>query len=268
MHSAHYTRFVESYYRSQEVSFSSGYIWITDADKANITSRPPLHCSQTSVYQNHPESVIKMTIWGSNFHAFSACALVCRKCMEVGPPNSHFYHTLWVVLIWGEGNVTLLQYSCLEKPMHGGAWKAAVHGVAKSQTWLSDFAFTFHFHALEKEMATHSSVLAWRIPGTGEPGGLPSMGSHRVRHDWSELAAAAAALVCSVEGISLWRNPPPQSSNLTESFYLAHCSVSFPITVQVRITHFLHIRDVSRTRTRNQRNYNERESKYMISLTT
>ena len=74
--------------------------------------------------------------------------------------------------------------------MDGGAWWAAVHGVAKSRTWLSDFAFTFHFHALEKEMATHSSVLAWRIPGTGEPGGLPSMGSHRVGHDWSDLAAA------------------------------------------------------------------------------
>ena len=68
---------------------------------------------------------------------------------------------------------------------------AAVHGVAKSQTRLSNFTFTFHFHALEKEMATHSSVLAWRIPGTGEPGGLPSMGSHRVEHNWSDLAAAA-----------------------------------------------------------------------------
>ena len=86
-----------------------------------------------------------------------------------------------------------LQYSCLENPMDGGAWWAAVHGIAGSRTWLSDFAFTFHFHALEKEMATHSSVLAWRIPGTGEPDGLPSMGSHRVGHDWSDLAAAAAA---------------------------------------------------------------------------
>ena len=75
--------------------------------------------------------------------------------------------------------------------MDGGAWWAAVHGVAKSRTWVSDFTFTFHFHALEKEMATRSSVLAWRIPGTGEPGGLPSMGSHRVGHDWSNLAAAA-----------------------------------------------------------------------------
>ena len=77
--------------------------------------------------------------------------------------------------------------------MDGGALWAAVHGVAKSRTWLSDFTSAFHFHAFEKEMATHSSVLAWRIPGTGEPGGLPSMGSHRVEHDWSDLAAAAAA---------------------------------------------------------------------------
>ena len=78
------------------------------------------------------------------------------------------------------------------KSYDGGAWWAIVHGVAKSWTWLSDFTFTFHFHALEKEMATHFSVLAWRIPWTGEPGGLPSMGSHRVGHDWSGLAAAAA----------------------------------------------------------------------------
>ena len=85
--------------------------------------------------------------------------------------------------ILGEGNGTLLQYSCLENPMDGGAWWATVHGVAKSQTRLSNFIFTFHFHALEKEMATHSSVLAWRIPGMREPGGLPSMGSHRVGHD-------------------------------------------------------------------------------------
>ena len=77
--------------------------------------------------------------------------------------------------------------------MDGGAWKAAVHGVAEGQTSLSNFTFTFHFHALEKEAATHSSVLAWRIPGTGEPGGLLSIGSHRVRHDRSNLAAAAAA---------------------------------------------------------------------------
>ena len=82
-----------------------------------------------------------------------------------------------------EGNGTPLQYSCLENPVDGGAWKAAVHGIAKGWTRLSDFTFTFHFHALEKELATHSNVLAWRIPGTGEPGGLSSLGSHRVRHD-------------------------------------------------------------------------------------
>ena len=80
-------------------------------------------------------------------------------------------------------NGTPLQYSCLENPMDEGAWWAAVHGVAKSRTRLRDFTFTFHYHALEKEMATHSSVLAWRIPGTGEPGGLLSMGPHRVGHD-------------------------------------------------------------------------------------
>ena len=76
-----------------------------------------------------------------------------------------------------------LWYSCLENPVDRGAWKAAVHGVAEGRTELSDFPFTFPFHALEKEMATHSSVLAWRIPGTGEPGGLPPMRSHRVGHD-------------------------------------------------------------------------------------
>ena len=82
-----------------------------------------------------------------------------------------------------EGNGTPLQYSCLENPMDRGAWKAVVHVVAEGQTRLSNFTFTFHFHALEKEMATHSSVLVWRIPGMGEPGGLPSLGLHRVGHD-------------------------------------------------------------------------------------
>ena len=94
-----------------------------------------------------------------------------------------------------EGNGNPFQYSCLENPMDGGAWKAAVHGVCRSWTRQNDYTFTFHFHALEKEMATHSSVLAWKIPGMGEPGGLPSLGSHRVRHNWSDLAAAAAACI-------------------------------------------------------------------------
>ena len=109
------------------------------------------------------------------------------------------YYICMYTYIWlWEGDGTPLQYSCLENPMDRGAWWAAVHRVAKSWTRLSDFNFTFHFHALEKEMATHSSVLAWRSPGMGEPGGLPSMGSHRVRHDWSDLAAAAAYIWLNV----------------------------------------------------------------------
>ena len=80
----------------------------------------------------------------------------------------------------GEGNGNPLRCSCLDNPREGGAWWAAVRGVTKSQTRLSNFPFTFHFHALEKEMAIHASVLAWRIPGTGKPGRLPSMGSNRV----------------------------------------------------------------------------------------
>ena len=89
--------------------------------------------------------------------------------------------------------------------MDGGAWWAAVHGVAKSRAQLCDFTFTFHFHALEKEMATHSTVLAWRIPGTGQPGGLPSMGSHRVGHDWRDLAASSSRASLAAQ---LVNNPP------------------------------------------------------------
>ena len=85
--------------------------------------------------------------------------------------------------MFGAGNGTPLQYSYLENPMEGGAWQAAVHGVEKSRTRLSDFTFTFHFHAMEKAMATHSSTLAWRIPGTAEPGGLLSMRLHWVGHN-------------------------------------------------------------------------------------
>ena len=118
------------------------------------------------------------------------------------PSSLALQFALWEPLMWlctigiiglsmGEGNGNPLQYSWLENPKDRGAWWAAVHGVAKSWTRLSDFTLTFHLHALEKEMATHSSVLAWRIPGIAEPGGLLSMGSHRVRHDWSTLAAAA-----------------------------------------------------------------------------
>ena len=115
------------------------------------------------------------------------------KCWKNHMPSCWIIQELYYPIMsrLREGNGTLVQYSCLEKPMDGGAWKAAVHGVAEGRTRLSDFTFTFPFHALEKEMATHSSVLAWRIPGTGEPGGLPSMGSYRVGHDWSDLAVAA-----------------------------------------------------------------------------
>ena len=97
---------------------------------------------------------------------------------------------VYVCVLFREGNGNPLQYSWLEDPMDRGAWWDAVHGVSTSRTRLSDFTFTFHCHALEKEMATHSSVLAWKFPGTGEPGGLLSMGSYRVGHDWRNLKAA------------------------------------------------------------------------------
>ena len=117
-----------------------------------------------------------------------------------------YLHNFYVPLtqVCREGSGTPLQCSCLESSMDGGAWWAAVHGVSGSWTRLSNFIFTFHFHALEKEMEIHSSVLAWRIPGTGEPGGLTSMGSHRVGHDWSDLAAAATQ-VCMIWKRLFWR---------------------------------------------------------------
>ena len=127
----------------------------------------------------------------------------------------------------GEGNGNPLQYSCLENPMDRGAWWAAVHGVTKR---LSYFTFTFHSHALEKEMATHSSVLAWRIPGMGEPDGLPSVVSHRVANDWSDLAAAAAEKARASLPSPLWCLSIPKSwaFKLTMSFckiILTHCII-------------------------------------------
>ena len=131
-------------------------------------------------------------IWQSKSVLHIYISTLCRFFSHLGhyrvdslyyTVGSHYLSILYVVVYVREGNGTPLQYSCLESPVDGGAWWAAAHGVAKSRTRLSDFTFTFPFHALEEEMATHSSVLAWRIPGTGEPGGLPSMGSHRVRRD-------------------------------------------------------------------------------------
>ena len=100
----------------------------------------------------------------------------------------------YLAVIFREGNGTPLQYSCLENPMDGGAWWAAVHGVAKSQTWMSDFTFTFHFHALEKEMATRSSVLAWRIPGTGEPWAA----IYGVTQSWTRLKRLSSSSSCYI----------------------------------------------------------------------
>ena len=105
-------------------------------------------------------------------------------------------HVYVYILLHMDGNGTPLQYSCLENPVDGGAWWAAVHGVARSRTQLSDFTLTFHFHALEEEMATHSSVLVWRIPWTEEPGGLPSMGSH-TRTRLKRLSSSSSTLSSS-----------------------------------------------------------------------
>ena len=126
----------------------------------------------------------KITAYGDCSHEIKRHLLLGRKVMtNLDSILKSRDFTLPTKVHLGEGNGTPLQYSCLENPMDGKVWWTAVHGVAKSWTRLSDFPFTFHFHALEKEMATHSSVLAWRIPGTAEPGRLPSLGSHRVVHD-------------------------------------------------------------------------------------
>ena len=107
----------------------------------------------------------------------------CSPCGREDSDTTERLHFHFSLSCIGEGNGTPLQHSCLKNPKDRGAWWAAVHGVAKSRTRLNDFTLTFHFHALGKEMATHSSVLSWRIPGAGEPGGLTSMGLHRVGHD-------------------------------------------------------------------------------------
>ena len=150
--------------------FSSNYCFLTCVQISQEAGQVVWY---SHLFQNFPEFIVIHTVKGFG---------IANKA-EID---------VFLELFCGEGNGTPLQYSCLENPLDGGAWWAAVHGVAKSRTWLCDFTFTFHFHALEKEMTTHSSVLAWRIPGMGEPSGLPSVGMQRVRHDWIDLAAAAA----------------------------------------------------------------------------
>ena len=133
----------------------------------------PRQNRETDMRNGHVETGVGGGGWDELEIRIDVYALLCVPCVKQIASRKLF----------GEGDGTPLQYSCLEDPRDRGAWWAADHGIAKSQTRLSNFPFTFHFHALEKEMATHSSVLAWRIPGTGEPGGLPSVGLHRVGQD-------------------------------------------------------------------------------------
>ena len=146
----------------------------------------PHHQSEPSVFVRTPYTWLNDT----TFHTVSITLLYLFLLLDQNFLHGTLQCDYMTIELLSPNNGTPLQYSCLENPMDRGAWWAAVHGVARSWTRLRDFTFTFHFHALEKEMATHSSILAWRIPGMGEPGGLPSMGSHRVGHDWSNLAAA------------------------------------------------------------------------------
>ena len=145
----------------------------------------PFCVCQTQIYFCQSLCVSCCILWACSSCAFSYQSLLSPKVTSERPfltPLARVAssHTIIISCCFF---FLPLQYSCLENPMDGGAWYAAVHGVAESCTQLSDFTFTFYFHALEKEMAAHSGVLAWRIPGTAEPGGLPSMGSQRVRHD-------------------------------------------------------------------------------------
>ena len=146
--------------------------------KLNIQKTKIMASSPITSWQIDVETVADFIFLGSKITADGDCSHEIKRRLLLGRKvMTNLDH------IFGEGNGIPLQYSCMENPMDGGAWWAAVHGVATSWTRLSDFTFTFHFHALEEEMAIHSSVLAWRIPGMAGPGGQPSMGLHRVRHD-------------------------------------------------------------------------------------
>ena len=128
----------------------------------------------------NPLSVVSLAIISSHSegHLFTLLILSFAVQKLLSLIRSHLFTFVFISITLGPVLLPGKSHG-----MDGGAWKAVVHGVAEGQTRLSDFTFTFHFHALEKEMATHSNVLAWRIPEMGEPGGLPSMGSHRVGHD-------------------------------------------------------------------------------------
>ena len=181
------------------IPFSRGSSWPRDRTQVSWIGRWILYCWATRKPYNL--TYLSLNILESFCTSMSFFMLFSLLGSLLHPLQSPTYHSglramsyQHFINLTGVGNGTPLQYSCLENPMDGGAWWAAVHGVATSWTQLRDFTFTFCFYALEEEMATHSSILAWRIPRTGKPGGLPSMGSHRVGH-WNDLAAAAAAAV-------------------------------------------------------------------------
>ena len=161
-----------------------------------LFATPWIAAHQASLSITNSRSSLKLTSIESVMP--SNHLILCRPLLLLPPipPSIRVDHSIEEPI--SSSKIYTSQYSCLENPMDGGAWGTAVHWVAKSWTRPSDFTFTFHFHALEKEMATHSSILAWRIPGTEEPSGLSSVGSQRVRHRWSDLAAAAAVNVSKV----------------------------------------------------------------------
>ena len=165
------------------VSFRMGWLDIL-AVQGTLKTLPQHHSSKASILLHSAFFIVQL----SHPYMTTGKTIALTRWTLVDKVMSLLFNLLSRLVI-GEGNGTPLQYSCLENPMDGWAWWAAVHGVTKSQARLSDFTFTSHIHALEKEMATHSSGLAWSIPVMGEPGGLLSMRSHRVGHDWSYSAA-------------------------------------------------------------------------------